>query len=295
MTDAERRVREFYGFDFPADFFRVAERLPTLPPGALGRACDMHPAFPFEVAAGRPARDFPDRPEWQDRYYHDLPEFVTIFTGTADGRHWGYFFDAPGERPPVVAHYWHNDTFQHNVPGVTLTDAIRYTLNEDEQGFLEMEAEAEGWGKPDDAKFYRDRLAELRATREALRDLWAGRRSRSARQPTASTWDDMGIMVPARLYVPLSSEPFGRSRADPQRPHIDGLIADARAALAAGKPGAAFKLGRDLWIFAADYPESYELLDAAYAALGREPLRRLLAVARAWREHCDAPRPGGAT
>ncbi len=50
------------------------------------------------------------------------------------------------------------------------------------------------------------------------------------------------------------------------------------------------KLGRDLWGWAHEHPESYELLDAAYAALGREPLRRLLAAARGFREHCDSRR-----
>ena len=46
---------------------------------------------------------------------------VTVFTGTTDGLHWGYVFDAPGEHPPVVAHYWHSDTFEHAVDGAVLT------------------------------------------------------------------------------------------------------------------------------------------------------------------------------
>jgi hypothetical protein len=26
-----------------------------------------------------------------------------------------YVFDAPGELPPVVSHYWHSDTFEHSI------------------------------------------------------------------------------------------------------------------------------------------------------------------------------------
>jgi hypothetical protein len=49
-----------------------------------------------------------------------------------------------------------------------------------------------------------------------------------------------------------------------------------------------------LWVWAGEFPECYALLDAAYSALGRQPLRRLMAEARSWRQHCDGrrqPRP----
>src|SRR5262245_28768305 len=113
MSDAEQRIQDFYGFAFPEEFFRFREFLAKIPPDILGEACDMQPAFPFAVADGTPPKDFPDHPLWEHRYYHDLPEFVTVFLGSTDGLHHGYFFDAPGELPPVVAHYWHSDTFEH--------------------------------------------------------------------------------------------------------------------------------------------------------------------------------------
>ena len=75
------------------------------------------------------------------------------------------------------------------------------------------------------------------------------------------------------------------------RPQIQPLVAEALALLNAGKPGAALKLGRDLWCWAGEFPECYDLLDAAYGALGREPLRHMLVEARAWRAYCDAGRP----
>ena len=36
MSTPERRIREFYGFDFPEDFFRFREFLAELPKGLLG-------------------------------------------------------------------------------------------------------------------------------------------------------------------------------------------------------------------------------------------------------------------
>src|SRR3954462_13414046 len=103
MPTPEQRIRDFYGFAFPDDFFLFREFITRLAPNLLSDACDMHLAFPFEVAAGGKPKDNPEHPLWEDRYYHDLPEFITIFPGTTDGLHWGYFFDAPGRRPPAVA------------------------------------------------------------------------------------------------------------------------------------------------------------------------------------------------
>src|SRR5262245_28386942 len=108
MPTPEQRIRDFYGFDFPDDFFRFREFMTELPRNSLEDVyvCDMRPAFPFEVAAGKKASDYPDHPHWEDRYYNDLPEFVTLFRGSVDGLHFGYFFDAPGEHPPVCAHFY---------------------------------------------------------------------------------------------------------------------------------------------------------------------------------------------
>jgi hypothetical protein len=293
---AEQRVRDLYGFDFPDEFFRYREFLAELPKEALGEACDMHPAFPFDVAAGEEAKDYPERPLWQDRYYYDLPEFVTLFTGTTDGLHWGYVFDAPGELPPVVAHYWHSDTFQHTINGEGLFEATRAIIEENEVGFLEMIDET-----PDDEDHYRERLTLLAVIRTELGNFWGGEREevgedyretylmKPKRKPVADTWDALGIVVPKKQYKKLSADPLTVTggRADPQRSQVEQLTAEAMQLLRDGFPGAALKLGRDLWGWAKQFPESYELLDAAYVALGREPLRRLLAEARLWRQDCE--------
>lgn len=128
MPTPEQRIRAFYGFAFPDDFFAFREFMAELPRDALAEVCDMRPAFPFEVAAGRGATDYPDQPAWEDRFYNDQPEFVTLFRGSMGGLHHGYFFDAPGELPPICAHFYNSDTFQHDPNGDTLFEAARYHL-----------------------------------------------------------------------------------------------------------------------------------------------------------------------
>src|SRR4051812_23949764 len=98
----------------------------------------MRPAFPFHVADGKRAKDHPENPHWEDRFYLDLPEFVTLFIGGGDGLHRGYFFDAPGEREPVVASYYHSDTFEHSIPGDDIFGAVRYLLEMAEEDLLEL-------------------------------------------------------------------------------------------------------------------------------------------------------------
>ncbi len=64
------------------------------------------------------------------------------------------------------------------------------------------------------------------------------------------------------------------------------MVAEARQALREGFPGTALKLGKDLWAVGGErHTEyAYELLDAAYAALGREVLREVLRIHRANRD-----------
>jgi hypothetical protein len=162
MPTPEQRLRGLYGFDFPDDFFRFRDFLARLPRGALADACDMRPAYPFNAAAGRKPGDHPRRPLWEDRYYHDLPEFVTLFTGGTDGLHWGYFFDSPGEHPPVVVHYWHSDSFDHGVDGDGLFEAIRLQVEVSDRGYREMIDD-----DPDGADHYRRKLDRLAAVRGA--------------------------------------------------------------------------------------------------------------------------------
>jgi hypothetical protein len=293
----QRRIRDLYGFAFPDEFFRFREFLGRLPEDLLGEACSMHPAYAFDAAAGRPPRGYPRDPLWEDRYYHDLPEFVTLFTGETGGLHWGYFFDAPEEHPPVVVHYWSHDTFEHHQDADSLFEAVRERVEEDEIEYLEMAED-----DPDAADEYEERRRQLAVIREHLAPFWGADRPEIGddymetystptwREPAADTWDQMGIIVPPGAYRKLSADPFATRSADLRRPQIKKLAGEAMRHLEAGRPGAALKLGRDIWPWADKFPECYALLDAAYGALGREPLCRLMNAARDFRRYCDGDR-----
>ena len=301
MTTPQERIRAAYGFDFPDEFFRFREFLRDLPTDLLADALDMRPASAFDLADGKPASEFPERPLWRDRYYKDLPEFVTIFVAP-DGLHYGYVFDAPGELPPVVAHYWHGDSFDHEFDGDTLFEATRHIVESIESDVTDPDGQADEENDP-------GTLHQLALVRTALARVWGGDRSetgagyldaygdRTSRKPVAPTYDGLGIVLPKKLYKKLSADPFvpdkKTHRVTLTRPQVDPLIGEALALLSAGKPGAALKLGRDLWLWAGEFPECYELLDAAYAELGRGPLRHMLGEARAWRGRCDAGRTTG--
>ena len=302
MPTPEARIEAAYGFAFPPDFFRFADLLAALPDGLLPSALAMSPDAPFRIAAGLPPDRHPDRPTWADRYYDDLPEFVTLFTGY-DGLHWGYFFDSPGELPPVVASYLHRDTFEHAACRDGVSNAVRLHVEQSEIVFAEMIEH-----DPDEEEYYRDKLAELVIVRDHLAAAWRADRpqtgqdyldeynGQSGRVETLPTWSRMGVVVPPGSYRPIGHPNTFRARPENRKPPsltpaaVGPLVAAATAHLAAGYPGSALQLGHDLWCWAGDYPACYDLLDAAYAALGREPLRKQMHDAREYRAHCDAGR-----
>ncbi len=96
----------------------------------------------------------------------------------------------------------------------------------------------------------------------------------------------MGIVVHPELYRPLSLKDKALWRrlwkeADPLE-----LVEEARQALRDGYPGTALKLGKELWAVGGNRNSDYafELLDAAYPALGRDVLRAVLRAHRAGRD-----------
>jgi hypothetical protein len=102
----------------------------------------------------------------------------------------------------------------------------------------------------------------------------------------ARTMEGMGVVVPEEQYRPLSLSykklwAFLRKGRDPGE-----LVEEARQALKEGYPGTALKLGKDLWATTGKKKTAYayELLDRAYAALGREVLRKVLHTHRANRD-----------
>jgi hypothetical protein len=94
----------------------------------------------------------------------------------------------------------------------------------------------------------------------------------------AATRDGMGVVVPPESYRPLSAPDKKLWKRLSKDNGLDAIVAEARAALRDGYPGTALKLGKDLWATPGERQRSlaWELLDAAYAALGRDVLRQVL-------------------
>jgi hypothetical protein len=298
---AKRRalLRRLYGFDFPDDLFRFwefANRLRPLEPlAALTNTCGIHLAGPFEVLAGRFDRHTPRYSvllHW--RYTNDPPEFFTVLLGDTDGLHWGYYLDDPAAKVGCVASYYTNDAFELMIDGDTLFEALRLHLEQQHRDCLEYRD-----GDPANMRDYDATLsaiAELRgevqryetADRVEIGDeyveTYTSERHR-AKRIVAKTQDGMGIVAPPESYRPLSLKDKKLWKTLWNQDDPAALVHEARQALQDGFPATALKLGKDLWAVGGErHTEyAYELLDAAYAVLGREVLREVLREHRAHR------------
>lgn len=297
MIDRRHQLRELYGFDFPDDFFRFwkfVNRLQPLEPLKALLDLSIQLVGPFEILAGRFDRRTPRHSHllhW--RFSFDPPEFFTVLAGDIDGLHWGYYLDDPARGGGCVASYYAADAFELSVDGNDLFETIRLHLEEcyrDCKEYGEYDSEA---AKPSEEKMrqldgWRATLlsfatAERSEIGAAYVDRYAGR---SRRRRTARTQEGMGVVVPKALYRPLSlkDQKLWSHLCETDNPVA--VVEEARQALCDGYPGTALKLGKDLWAVGGErHTEyAYELLDAAYAALGREVLRNVLRVHRENRE-----------
>jgi hypothetical protein len=299
MRDRRRQLRDLYGFDFPDDFFQFWEFVNRLQPlDPLNALLDFSVRLvgPFEVLSGRFDKCSPRYNQllhW--RYYLDPPEFFTVFAGGGDGLHWGYHLDEPGNGTSCVSSYYTHDAFEMSVDGDDLFAAIRLFLEE-----YHSDCELDhSYGLIDDDE-RASNLEGLAVSRENLIAFGTGERyergaayvdryagvSEHRGNPVGETFEGMGIIVPPESYRPLSFQdaklwPYLSETEDP----ID-MVEEARQALRDGFPGTALKLGKDLWATGGEkHTEyAYELLDAAYTALGRDVLREVLRVHRANRD-----------
>ncbi len=299
MRDRRQQLHDLYGFDFPDDFFRFWEfvnRLQPLEPLKALSDLDIGLVGPFEVLAGRFDQRTPRYSillHW--RYIFDPPEFFSVFAGGGDGLHAGYYLDDPANQAGCVASYYAHDVFEMSVDGDDLFECVRLWLEED-QGDSELD---HGYGLIDD-RAHEETLAKISAFRHSLLSFGTQERHEvgaayvdrySGLAPhrgvvVAETVENMGIVVPPESYRPLSLAdddllPYLSRTDDPI-----SLVEEARRALREGFPGTALKLGKDLWAIGGErHTEyAYELLDAAYAALGREVLRKVLRIHRENRE-----------
>jgi hypothetical protein len=287
LQQRRARIRAEYGFDFPDDFYRFWDFLNRLSPLEPLRALEdlgVTPVGPFDVLSGR----FDGRVtkhslllHW--RYHDDPPEFFTVLYG-GDGLHWGYWLDDPDAGPEGCVVNCYAEEMILGVDGDDLFDAVRLHLE-----YLHAENETYRDHDSEGAEEYEREMARLVPLRERLMpyterteigaeytDAYDDHSARDDRV-VANFMNGVGIVVPPHLYRPLSlPDKKLYSRLRKKKDPID-VVTEARQALTEGFPGTALKLGHDLWGMA-EPKDGYgiELLDAAYAALGRETLRRVL-------------------
>ncbi|MFO0841543.1 MAG: DUF2228 domain-containing protein [Gemmataceae bacterium] len=302
LQQRRARLRAEYGFDFPDDFYQfweLASKLSPLDPlHALAGPLDLALVGPFEVLAGRFDGRVPRHSlllHW--RYHDDPPEFFTVLAGGGDGLHHGYFLDDPDAGPAgCVASYFARDAYELSTDGDTLFEAVRLHLEylhadfETDLGYELIGADEHREGVEPLARLRQlltqYETADRPEVGEAYTERYAGLSARNE-LVVAETHEGMGIVADAKLYRPLSLtgrklwRAVLRKKAD-----LTPLAEEARRALRDGFPATALELGKDLW--ATGDPRkaelSYALLDAAYAALGREALRRVLHTHRAARD-----------
>jgi len=297
MRDRRQQLRQLYGFDFPEHLFRFwdfAQRLRPLEPLKALADLDLQLVGPFEVLAGRFDRHSPRLSQllhW--RYYFDPPEFFSVLAGGGDGLHWGCYLDDPVTGAGCVASYYTQDAFEMSVDGDDLFAAVRLFLEEHHSA----SEQDHSYGLIPDEE-HEESLAEFAAFREKLTAFGTEERDeigaayvdhhagRSRRRPTTGTQEGIGIVVPPEQYRSLSLKDAKLWTYLGKTENPLDVVAEARQALREGFPGTALKLGKDLWAIGGErHTEyAYELLDAAYAALGREVLREVLRVHRANRD-----------
>ncbi len=281
------QLHSLYGFDFPDDLFHFwafANRLRPLEPlAAFAETLGVTLVGPFDALAGRfDGRSPRLSPLLHWRYYLDPPEFFTVLAGGTDRLHYGYYLDDPADGRGCVASYYASDAFELAADGDTLFEAVRMEL-ETQYDFCETE-------RPVARAEQLDRLRQIlqkyatadRPERGALYvDTYQGKAARTA-SVIARTPDGMGVVAPPDTYRPLTLldkklRSFLRKQDDPLE-----IVEEARQALRDGFPATALKLGKELWPMYGERKTAYayELLDAAYEALGRETLRKVLRVHR---------------
>lgn len=302
MSSRRDQLRHLYGFDFPDDLFRFwefAKRLQPLDPlHALTASLGITLVGPFEVLSGRFDLHTPRlSPLLHWRYYLDPPEFFTVLAGGVDGLHWGYYRDDPIDGRGCVASYYANDAFELFACGDDLFQTLRLDVEMHHRDCEDYWAE-----DSEHAGEYEARLMRLDVLRRIVMEYGTANRpergdayfekyqSATTRREfvIASTPEYMGVVAPPETYRPLSLpdkklRPLLRKQSDPV-----AVVEEARQALRDGFPATALKLGKELWPLpgARKIEYAYELLDAAYAALGREVPRQVL---RTHREHRDLP------
>jgi hypothetical protein len=213
------------------------------------------------------------------RFYMDPPEFFTIAHGDSDGLHWGYWFDAPGERAPVVCSYYNNDAYEITECGDSIVDAAEDCLTATVEGLQENLED-----DPEESEYYNAEIARIEDLQRGIREWRWPSPTASQRKANVPTFDGMGLIVPDALASDLLPPEKLYRRAESGDGHV--LLAEARTALANGRLGVALQVARAVWTFegSKEYHSAASLLQAdVYAALNRPALASVARVQAAHR------------
>ena len=283
----------YFGIHFPDDFFRFQDFVSVLKAehGVDINNSAMQIRLGDAFKAFEPGVDIETlNPAVTSRYPNDPPEFFTMIHGPSDGLHWGYYFEDPQEPEYFVASYFHSEPIEFSVDGQNLFEAVRRFL---EQGYEDKKDYLEVFGDDD----YRREIAELDLIRGVLQKYATQERAETGRayvetydfvrSATAPTRDRIGVFIERSLYRPLpGAEQFLDPNFTPTPEEVERFTRDAAALLREGFPGAALKLGKDLWCYEQYKAESFRALETAYRALGRSISLKILNIAK--EQHANA-------
>ncbi|MFM7151509.1 MAG: ADP-ribosylation family protein, partial [Gemmataceae bacterium] len=269
---------------------------PLAPLEALSEPLGLVLVGPFEVMAGRFDGRVPRRSlllHW--RFYGDPPEFFTLFAGEEDGPHFGYFLDDPPQGECCVASYFPDSPLEWLCDGDDLFEAIRLYL---EHRYALASIQTDESGESD--LLQKRHLEALDRLREKWPTSAEGPRpekgedyisryeghARRLEKVLVKTREGMGVVAEPAKY----RAPHLRGRAlwkELRRKQVDlsRWREEAMLALSEGYPATTLELGRNLWLSRnrAKTALGAELLEAAYAMLGRDVLRRVVQAHQAER------------
>lgn len=211
----------------------------------------------------------------QDRFRCDPPEMVTIFSGNSDGGHWGLWYDDPKELPRTVVMNYARDDGETSACERTLLASLRDHI-----------AGREG-DEPFEPGEWPHRLTILSWFYECLKGEQLAHAEENIPNPLARPDYRLGgypSLAPGYV-LPAEEQTYAAHQKryaayKARAPEVREWIASAFADLAAGKPGPALMLGRELhWLDADDYREDgAKMLIDAYRALDRHALAEIIRV-----------------
>lgn len=292
----QQHIKNIYGFDFPEDFFlfhEFAQRL-AIHPDLQGRfnkglgLLDIYLGSVFSVFNA----DFdPSKKDLIEtgRHYNDPPEFFTVLGGNTDGLHWGYYVDIPLEQPPVfwIASYYSRDAFQISANNRTLFQEARDQLERFYDGcFYTLKTEKD----EEEIAYSKARIRYFDIIRPILMEYETAEREEIGaayesahyanfpkRITIADTRCGMGIVAQNRLYRPLRGvDKFDIWNYYPDEITVHQLHEKAIKAITDGFPATALKIGKDLWIYNTYNRITHEILYAAYGAMNRPILQKVM-------------------